>query len=395
MATFDPTDFQNLTSPYCVNCSNSTVEPTVDPDEAYISFILNVLSIAIPVLFSLIAVIGIGGNLLVIIVVVSNKQMRNSTNMLILNLALADMFFIVICVPFTAVGYVMPQWPFGDAFCKFYNYMIYVTAYASMYTLVMMSIDRYLAVCHPIWSMGIRTEKNTLIVIIASWFVITLSTIPILFKHGVRIIVDDKMQLCILISAFEEDNEGGTPYHSRVFYSCFFVFGYLLPLAMVCILYGLLLKRLLCGMKPGGCQSAESMRGKKRVTKMVVIVICTFAICWLPLHMRYLIHFFGKYHENAAFYIFQVIATCMAYANSCVNPILYAFLSENFRKSFRKLLCCYSNFQPMHMEYERTQMQPKERIEFSKTYTTTMGVDNNCKIENNGETPCNENLIKT
>lgn len=91
----------------------------------------------------------------VVLVVAANQQMRSTTNLLIINLAVADLLFIVFCVPFTATDYVLPFWPFGDIWCKIVQYLIVVTAYASVYTLVLMSLDRFLAVVHPITSMSV------------------------------------------------------------------------------------------------------------------------------------------------------------------------------------------------------------------------------------------------
>jgi hypothetical protein len=91
----------------------------------------------------------------VVLVVAANQQMRSTTNLLIINLAVADLLFIVFCVPFTGTDYVLPFWPFGDVWCKIVQYLIVVTAYASVYTLVLMSLDRFLAVVHPITSMSV------------------------------------------------------------------------------------------------------------------------------------------------------------------------------------------------------------------------------------------------
>lgn len=85
--------------------------------------------------------------------------MRSTTNLLIINLAIADLLFIIFCVPFTATDYIFTWWPFGDTWCKIVQYMIVVTAYASVYTLVFMSFDRYLAVVHPITSISGMRKK--------------------------------------------------------------------------------------------------------------------------------------------------------------------------------------------------------------------------------------------
>lgn len=123
-------------------------------------------------------------------VVTANQTMRSTTNLLIINLAAADILFVIFCVPFTATDYIFTEWPFGDLWCKYVisnpisfrcsnihikwlqayfcvfvsifqvQYMIVVTCHASVYTLVLMSFDRFLAVVHPVTSMSLRTERN-------------------------------------------------------------------------------------------------------------------------------------------------------------------------------------------------------------------------------------------
>ena len=345
-----------------------------------------VVAVVVPIIFGLIAVLGFCGNLLVIIVVVSNKQMRNTTNLLIINLAVADLLFIVICVPFTAAGYAMPTWPFGTVFCKIYQYMINVTAYASVYTLVLMSLDRYLAVVHAISSMTIRTERNAYVVIILSWVAIMGLNTPILFQYELLIYVfhGEERSACLNIRLIQDPQEG------KIFYGCFFAFSYVIPLTLVCILYGFMLNRLLYGGVPRGNQSAESLRSKKRVTRMVVMVVLIFALCWLPIQLILMIQYFGKYPESTVFVGIQIASNCIAYMNSCVNPLLYAFLSDNFRKSFRKLLCCYNNFQPVKLEYERTNARGLEPM--TRT-TCTTPLNNNGHNHDNHVNHDNENGV--
>src|SRR6218665_1433055 len=302
-----------------------------------------VVRAVVPAIFSIIALVGLAGNLLVIIVVASNRQMRNTTNVLIINLAAADLLFIVICVPFTAIGYAIPVWPFGDGWCKIYQYVVHVTAYASVYTLVMMSFDRYLAVVHPVRSMTWRTGRNASIVATASWVLILGVNVPVIVEHRTVVYHFDGQErsACLNALIYNDDDPATTYYHGRVYYACFFAFAYVVPLAMVSVLYGLMVKRLLYGATPGSGKAAgESMRGKRRVTRLVIVVVVIFALCWLPLQLVLVIQFVGHYTDhNFAFVAAKIACSCLAYMNSCVNPILYAFLSDNFRKSFRRFLC--------------------------------------------------------
>ncbi|KAK3579238.1 hypothetical protein CHS0354_033310 [Potamilus streckersoni] len=312
--------------------------------------------IIVPTIFGLIVVVGLFGNLLVILVVLSNQQMRNTTNVLIVSLAVADLSFIIFCVPFTATAYALPVWPFGDIWCRIVQYLLHVCAYASVYTLVLMSLDRYLAVVHPITSMSLRTVRNTYFAVVIIWIIIFLGNIPLLYQYT-EMVYDyygETRSACLNNVSFED------PHVMKIVSSCFFAFGYVLPLTLVCLLYGLMLKRLLYGIVPGVSQRAESMRSKKRVTKMIVIVVVVFALCWLPIQIIFILQAFGPYSTDIHTAAAQFAANCLAYMNSCVNPILYAFLSDNFRRSFKKLLCC-STGQYTKFEYEKTNVKNFER----------------------------------
>jgi len=99
--------------------------------------------IIVPVIFSLIFLLGTVGNGLVLAVLLRNGQVKyNTTNLFILNLSLADFFFIVFCVPFQATIYSLEGWVFGSFICKAVHFFIYLTMYASSFTLAAVSVDR-------------------------------------------------------------------------------------------------------------------------------------------------------------------------------------------------------------------------------------------------------------
>jgi len=103
-----------------VTCANISTAPNCSAEDVGSTNVVfeYFVRIIIPIIFGLIAVLGFVGNLSVIIVVAANKNMRNTTNILIIGLAAADLVFIIVCVPFTAVIYVIPVWPFGLVWCK-------------------------------------------------------------------------------------------------------------------------------------------------------------------------------------------------------------------------------------------------------------------------------------
>lgn len=175
-----------------------------------------------------------------------------------------------------------------------------------------------------------------------------------------------------------------SPTNRRVFYTTFFVAGYAMPLSVIWVLYFLLLRRIsgrgrsldgattaAAGPPAGealvpcngggkvevamtatgvGCPvttvtstSSKAARARRRVMRMVTGVVVTFAACWLPIHVAMLVTSYyppSLINQSSVQYFiaFQILATCMAYINSCLNPVIYAFVSENFRHSFGELL---------------------------------------------------------
>lgn len=296
-----------------------------------------VVQTTVPVIYGLITLLGLLGNLLVIIVIIMNKKMRSTTNILIFNLAMADLCFILFCVPFTAVEYAMTTWPFGRIWCKVVNFLTYVSAYVSVYTLVVMSLDRYLAVVHPLSSMSYRTQMNMVRILFALWGIVLGGHVPLLFQFDVVSYDYLGQHRSACLNKYISQNG---VYASRLFYGSFFIFGYVIPLLLICILYGFILKILFYGEVPGGSQKAKRIRSNHRVAKKVVIVVIIFALCWLPIQIIFILQTFVLESLPLSLLVAQMISNCLAYINSCVNPILYAFLSKKFRQSFRNLLCC-------------------------------------------------------
>lgn len=320
---------------------NNTTEPNSFDNVAICAWTL------IPTVFVIIFVIGLVGNLFVLITVLTNKQMRSTTNILILNLATADLLFIVMCVPFTGIAYLVPLWPFGQFLCRLHQYLLHVTAHASVYTLVFMSFDRYLAVVHPIKSMTIRTTRNTVIAVLILWLVICVCNSPTFSDFD---LVEFGSNVLCVNRKFDPEVD---VHYGQIFYGTFFLFGFFLPLMFVIVLYALMVHRLLKlgktlkqqkerrkASSSGGAKNpsgSENMRAKKRVTRMVVIVVSAFAVCWFPVHVMFLTQFFVTNNIDSNFICIRIFTNCLAYTNSCLNPILYAFLSENFRSNFRRL----------------------------------------------------------
>ena len=130
----------------------------------------HLLYIIIP-LYSLVFVIGTLGNMLVILTVVTVKQMRNTTNALILHLAIANISFVLMCIPHTIYFYVAHSYGLPRLLCKVANTLMYLSAYVLIYILVLISVDRFLGVIFAVKSTRYRTERNVHLAVVLVWLI--------------------------------------------------------------------------------------------------------------------------------------------------------------------------------------------------------------------------------
>jgi len=101
---------------------------------------------------------------------------------------LADLLFITLCVPATAADYAFTSvWQFGEFWCKLVQYLIVVTALVSIYTLVLMSVARFLAIVYPIKSKSLRKESSAVKAVIVLWALVLLVCIPAFMAHGLYV----------------------------------------------------------------------------------------------------------------------------------------------------------------------------------------------------------------
>lgn len=131
-------------------------------------------------LYIIVCCLGLFGNTLVIYVVLRFSKMQTVTNRYILNLAIADECFLI-GIPFLITTMYLNEWIFGPFLCKIYMISTSVTQFTSSIFLLIMSADRFIAVCHPISSPQFRTPLVSKVVSIIAWGASGLLMLPVFF----------------------------------------------------------------------------------------------------------------------------------------------------------------------------------------------------------------------
>ncbi|KAM3864699.1 somatostatin receptor type 3 [Diretmus argenteus] len=302
---------------------NSTCQNWTEPGTRSLP---GLAGIFIPLIYVTVCVIGLVGNTLVIHVVIHYTRKESVTNIYILNLAIADELFML-GLPFLAVQNALLSWPFGSLMCRVVMTVDAINQFTSIFCLTVMSVDRYLAVVHPIHSSWWRRPHVAKAVNATVWAVSFVVVLPVVVFADV--LKDDGN--CSIV--WPEPAEVWKT--SFIVYTC--TVGFFCPLLVICLCYLLIVIKVRSVGKRAQGTSSRRRKAERKITRMVVVVVAVFVLCWLPFYalniLNLLVVLPGDFR---GLYFFVVV---LSYANSCANPILYAFLSDNFKRGFRKALC--------------------------------------------------------
>ncbi|XP_074088530.1 substance-K receptor [Macrotis lagotis] len=280
--------------------------------------------------------VAITGNVTVIWIILAHKRMRTVINYFILNLALADTFMATFNVAFNFVYASHNIWYFGRAFCHSQNFFPVVAMFVSIYSMMAIAVDRYMAIIHPFQPR--LSTLSTKVIIGAIWLVASGLAFPQFFYSTVT--VDEGVTKCI-VDWPEDGKVKHLMYHLTVI-----ILTYFLPLAVMFVTYSImgvtLWRQVVPGNQPVGVQQRpRHIAAKKRFVKTMVVVVVTFAICWLPYHLYFIL---GTFYQDIYCHKFiqQVYLALfwLAMSSTMYNPIIYCCLNQRFRSGFRLAFRC-------------------------------------------------------
>lgn len=285
--------------------------------------------------YTIICIAGLIGNAMVIYVVLRFAKMKTVTNLYILNLAMSDALFLI-SLPFLITTTIIEHWIFDTAMCKIYFVLYSINFVTSVLTLTALSGDRYLAVCHPVSSGRYRTTKIAFFVCLLIWSVSFFVMLPIiLYSTTVPNFKDKNHDTC---TVKWPDDQLIPPDKAFTWYT--FLLGFAIPVSLIFVFYLSVVLNLSCVGQ--GVRTTNKKRSRRKVTRLVFAVISVYICCWLP-HWVFQVNLTFQPEnyrlKDWEIYLFNGL-TVLTYVNSMLNPLLYAFLSDNFRRCFRKAFKC-------------------------------------------------------
>uniref|UniRef100_A0A3Q3EYC6 Substance-P receptor n=1 Tax=Labrus bergylta TaxID=56723 RepID=A0A3Q3EYC6_9LABR len=203
-----------------------------------------------------------------------------------------------------------------------------------IYSMTAIALDRYMAIIHPLQQRLTSTETRVVIAVI--WMLALILAFPQYYFSSTALLPGRTV-------CFIDWPEYAALDIRKIYYVCVTLLIYFVPLCIMGCAYTTVGVTLWASAIPGDSSERykEQLIAKRKVVKMMIVVVCTFAVCWLPYHIYFLLHqFFPDWFEQR--YIQQVYLAVMwlAMSSTMYNPVIYYCLNSRFRAGFQQVFCC-------------------------------------------------------
>ncbi|XP_067309097.1 C-C chemokine receptor type 9a [Pseudorasbora parva] len=327
---------EKMTSEYDYEGSSTTMGDYEDGSVCDRSAVRQFRSYYEPALYWIIVILGAIGNFLVVWIYTHfANRLKSMTDVYLLNLALADLFFLC-TLPFWAADS-LSGWTFGSALCKIVSAIYKINFLSSMFLLTCISVDRYIVIVQTTKAQNSKKTRllYSKLICVLVWILAALLSIPeFLFARSKS--DDEGNHFCTMVYWNNENNR--TKIIVLVLEICM---GFCIPLIVMIFCYSNIIRTLL---KTRNFQKHKALR-------VILAVVTVFVISQLPYNGMLVLEATQAANttitdckELQRFDITGQVLKSLAYMHSCLNPFLYAFVGVRFRKDvirvFQSFGCC-------------------------------------------------------
>ncbi|XP_004419592.1 PREDICTED: CX3C chemokine receptor 1 [Ceratotherium simum simum] len=304
-------------------------------------------TVFLSIVYSLVFAFGLVGNLLVVFALRNSQKPKSITDIYLLNLALSDLLFVA-TLPFWT-HYVISEQGFHNAMCKLTATFFFIGFFGGIFFITTISIDRYLAIVLAASSMNNRTVQHGVTISLGIWAAAILVAAPqFMFTKS-------KENECL--GDYPEVLQDIWPVLRNVETN---VLGFLLPLLIMSYCYFKIMRTLF------SCKNHK----KARAIKLIFLVVIVFFLFWTPYNIMIfletlnLYNFFPNCDMKRDLKRALSVTETIAFIHCCLNPLIYAFAGEKFRRylyhlyrKFLAVLCC----RPVHASFSQSESQTSKR----------------------------------
>uniref|UniRef100_A0A4W5QWF9 Pyroglutamylated RF-amide peptide receptor n=1 Tax=Hucho hucho TaxID=62062 RepID=A0A4W5QWF9_9TELE len=292
--------------------------------------------------YAIIFVLALVGNSLVVYIVVRKRAIQTSTNIFICSLAVSDLLITFFCIPFTLLQNISSEWLGGVLICKTIPFVQTTAIVTGILTMTCIAVERYQGIVYPLKMRKQYTPKRAYKMLGLVWSASVVVGSPMLFVQQLEVcqappitatydFLYDHHHVCC-----QERWRSLT--HRQVYTTFIMVALFLMPMAAMLFLYTRIGIELWIRKRVGDSSVLNTMnhREKKRAVKMMITIVLLFTICWAPFHTVHMLFEYNDLEKNSdevTVNMIMAIVQAIGFSNSFNNPIIYAFMNENFKKS--------------------------------------------------------------
>ncbi|XP_032808456.2 proteinase-activated receptor 1-like [Petromyzon marinus] len=291
-------------------------------------------SVIIPTFYSVAVILGLPLNLLAVCILASKK--KDSMSVYMVNLAAADTSFLLV-LPMKIVYHLKGNhWSLPGFFCRVYTMTFFSTLYTATMLVAAISMDRYLAIVHPLWVTGWRKTRTAWIVSAVIWTLAVSHSVPSNFVTILSVAnatnnSSDPPRIICYEAFTKEDLDFLVPFRLFLFVTLYFT-----SLVVTLFSYGNIIRVLVTSQQ-------SNQEKKSRATKITVVSILIYVFCFSPYNATHLVAFASSKMSNFSYHAISIlrdITLCLCSLNSLFDPLIIYIASSAFRSSVKNIFSC-------------------------------------------------------
>nr|AIJ19438.1 blue sensitive opsin [Anguilla marmorata] len=277
--------------------------------------------------------VGTAINILTIVCTSQYRKLRSHLNYILVNLAVANLLVSSVGSSTAFYSFANRYFVLGPIGCKIEGFTATLGGTVSLWSLAVIAFERYLVICKPIGNFAFK-GPHALAGCAVTWVIALSAACPPLF--GWSRYIPEGLQC----SCGPDWYTIGNKYNNESYVIFLFCFCFALPFSIIVFCYSQLLFTLKSAAKAQE-QSASTQKAEREVTKMVVVMVLGFLVCWLPYASFAM---WVVLNRGEAFDLrLATVPSCLSKASTVYNPVIYVFMNKQFRSCMMKLIFCGRN----------------------------------------------------
>ncbi|CAL9704286.1 unnamed protein product [Knipowitschia caucasica] len=267
-------------------------------------------------------------NTLTVLCTIQYKKLRSHLNYILVNLAISNLLVSLVGSSTTCVTFAFKYFVFGPLVCKIEGFLVTLGGMVSLWSLAVVAFERWLVICKPLGNFIFKPDHAAACCVF-TWIIALVASAPPLF--GWSRYIPEGLQCSCGPDWYTSNNK----YNNESYVMFLFCFCFAVPLATIIFCYAQLLITMKMAAK-AQADSASTQKAEREVTRMVVIMVFGFLVCWLPYasFALWVVNNRGQTFDLR----FATIPSVFSKGSAVYNPVIYILLNKQFRSCMKKML---------------------------------------------------------